>query len=54
MKIDHTTIHKTESQFITTDRETTLNHHKGVTHVIIFQNNIKVVVHLNIKEKSIK
>ena len=34
IKIDHTTIHRTEIQAITIDKRTTLNHHIGITHVI--------------------
>ena len=36
-KINHATIHRTEFQVITTDKETTLNHHIGITNVIKFQ-----------------
>ena len=31
IKIDHATIYRTEIQVITTDKETTLNHHIGIT-----------------------
>ena len=41
IKIDHATVHKTEIQIITTDRETTLNHYIGITHVIKIHNNIR-------------
>ena len=34
IKKDHATIYELEFQIITTDRETTLNHHIGITHVI--------------------
>ena len=54
IKIDHATIHRTEIQVITTDQETTLNHHIGRTHVIKIHNKIIEAVHLNIKGKSIK
>ena len=54
IKIDHAIIHRTEIQVITTDKETTLNHHIGITHVIRIHNKIIEVVHLNIKGKQIK
>ena len=54
IKIDHATINRTEIQVITTDKETTLNHHIGITHVIKIHKKIIEVVHLNIKGKSIK
>ena len=54
IKIDPPTIHRTEIQVITTDKETTLNHQIGITHVIKIHNKIIEVVHLNIKGKSIK
>ena len=34
IKLDHAIIHRTEIQAITTDKETTLNHPIGITHVI--------------------
>ena len=49
--IDHAIIHGTEIQVITRDKETTLSHHIGITHVIKFHNKIIRVVHLNIKNK---
>ena len=51
IKKGHATIHRTEVQAITTDKDTTLNHHKGITHVIKNDNNIIGVIHLNIKDK---
>ena len=51
IRIDHAIIHKTEIQVITIDKETTLNHHIGITHVIKIHNKIIEVVHLNIKGK---
>ena len=51
IKIDHAKIHRTEIQAITTDKETTLNHHIGITHVIKIHNKIIEVVHLNNKGK---
>ena len=54
IKIDHAKIHKTEIQDITTDEQTTLNHHIGKIHVIKIPKKIKKVVHLNIKCKSTK
>ena len=54
IKIDQATIHKTKVQVITIDKETTLNHHIEITHVIKTHNKIIEVVHLNIKGKSIK
>ena len=54
IKIDHAIIHKTEIQIIPLDKETTLNHHIEITHVIqILSKNIEVI-HQNIKDKSIK
>ena len=50
-KIDHAKIHRTEAQAITTHKETTLNHHTGITHVIKIHNKIIAVIHLNIKDK---
>ena len=38
IKIDQAIIHRREAQAITTDKETTLNHHKGITHVIKIHN----------------
>ena len=49
IKIDHATIHETEVQAITTDKETTLSHQIGITHVIKIHNKIIEVLHLNIK-----
>ena len=51
VKIDHAIIHRTEIEVITTDNETTLCHHTGITHVIKIHNKIIGVVHLNIKGK---
>ena len=34
IKIDHAIIHRTEIQVVTVDKETTLSHHIGITHVI--------------------
>ena len=54
IKIDHERIHRTKIRVIKTDKETTLNHHIGITHVLkIYNKNIEVV-HLNIKCKSIE
>ena len=53
IKIDHATIHGTKIQVMTTDKETTLNHHTRLTNVFKIHNNIIEVVHLNIKGKSI-
>ena len=50
-KKDQATVHKLEVQAITTDKETILNHHIGITHVIKFQNKTIGVVHLNVKGK---
>ena len=47
IKIAHAIIHGTEILVITIDKETTLNHHIGITHII----KITEVVHLNIKSK---
>ena len=52
--MDHATIHKTETQVITTDKETTLNRHIGISNVIKIFIKIIEVVHLNIKGNSIK
>ena len=49
IKTDHAIIHGTEAQAIRTDKETTLNHHKGVN-VIKIHNKIIGVIHLNIKD----
>ena len=51
IKIDQAIIHRTEIEVITTDNETTLSHHIGITHVIKIHNKIIGVVHLNIKGK---
>ena len=54
IKTNHAIIQKTEIQIITIDKETTLNHHIEITHVIqILSKNIEVI-HQNIKDKSIK
>ena len=50
-KIDHAIIHRTETQVITKDKETILNHHIEITNVIKMHNKIIEVVHLNIKGK---
>ena len=47
-------IHGTKAQAITTDKETTLNHHIGITHLIKIHNKNIGVIHSNIKDKSIK
>ena len=47
--IDHATIHRTEVQFITTDKETTVNRHIGITHFIKIHNKIIEKIHLYIK-----
>ena len=54
IKIDHATIHRTDIQVKTTDKETTLNPHIGVRHVIKIHNKIIEVVHLKIKGIPIK
>ena len=54
IKIDHATIHRIEIQVLTTDKETTLNHHRVITHVIKIHNTFIEVVHPNLKDKSIK
>ena len=54
IKIDHAIIHRTEIQVKTTDKETTLNHHIGIKHVIKDHTKIIEVIHLNIKGKVIK
>ena len=51
IKLDHATVHTIEIQVITTDKGTTLNHHIGITQVIIIHNKIIGVIHLNIKDK---
>ena len=51
IKINYAIIHRTEVQAITTDKETTLNHHIGITHVIKIHNKIIAVKHLNIQDK---
>ena len=51
VKIDHAIIYRTEAQAITTDKETTLNQHIGITHVIKIRIKIIGVIHLNIKDK---
>ena len=54
IRIDHAIIHKTEIQMITIDKETTLNHHIEITHVIQILNKNIEVIHQNIKDESIK
>ena len=49
IKIDHAIINRTEIQDITTDKETNVNHHIRITHVIKIHNKITGVVHLNIE-----
>ena len=49
IKINHAIIHRTEIQNKTTDNETTLTHHVGITHVIKINNKFIRAVHLNIK-----
>ena len=51
IKRDHAIVHRIEAQVITTDKETTPNHHIGITHIIRIHNKIIEVVHLNIKDK---
>ena len=51
IEIDHAIIQRTEVQVIAIDRETSLSHHIGITHVIKIHNKIRGVVHLNIKGK---
>ena len=51
---DHAIIHKIGIQTITIDKETTLNHHIEITHVIKILNKNIEVKHQNIKDKSIK
>ena len=51
IKIDHAIIHRIEIRNRTIDKETTLSHHIGITHVIKNHNKIIGVVHLNIKGK---
>ena len=41
IKIDHAIIQRTEIHAITTDKETTLNPHIGITHVIKIHNKIR-------------
>ena len=50
IKIDHAIIHRTEAQAIITAKETTLNHHKGMTHVIKIHNQFIGRIHLNSKK----
>ena len=54
IKIDYAIIHRTEIQVITIDKEATLSHHIGLTHVIKIHNKTIVVVDLKIKSKQIK
>ena len=51
IKKDHAIIHRIKIRIITIDKETTLSHHIGITHVIKTHNKIKGVVHLKIKGK---
>ena len=51
IKIDHAIIHRTEFQVVTIDKETTLSHHIGITHVIKVHNKTIGITHLNIKGK---
>ena len=51
IKVDHAIIHRTEIRVITIDKETTLSHHIGITHVIKFHNKTIGLVHLNIEGK---
>ena len=51
IKIDHQIIHKIGIQTIKIDKETTLNHLIGITHVIpTLKKNIEVI-HQNIRDK---
>ena len=51
IKIDHEKIHNTGIQTITMNKETTLNHLIGITHVIqTLKTNIEVI-HQNIRDK---
>ena len=51
IKIDQAITHKIEFQTITLDKETTHNHHIGITHVIqIPKTNIEAT-HQNIKDE---
>ena len=52
IKTDNATIRRTEIQIIITDKETILNHHIEITHVIRIHNKIIEVVHLNIRGKN--
>ena len=54
IKMNHAIIHTIEIQIITIDKETTLNHHIGTTHVIQTLNKNIEVLHQNIKNKWIK
>ena len=49
--MDHAIVHRIEIQVLTIDKETTLSHHIGITHVIKIHNRFIGVVHLNIKDK---
>ena len=51
IKIDHARSQQTKFQVITTDNETSLSHHIGITHVIKICNKIIGVVLLNIEGK---
>ena len=51
IKLDHDVTHKIGTQTITKNKETTLNHLKGIIHIIpILKTNIEVV-HQNIRDK---
>ena len=54
IKIDHAIIPRKEIQVITRDKETTLSHLIGITHIIKIHNKIIGVVHLNFKGKKIR
>ena len=53
IKIDHAIIHRTEAQAITTDKEITLYHHIGITHVIKIHSKIIGVIHLDKQLKKL-
>ena len=50
IKTDYAIIHRTEAQARTTDKGTILNHHIGITHVIITDSKIIGVKHQNVKD----
>ena len=54
IKIDHAINHSIEIRVIAIDKETTLSHHIGITHVIKIHHKIIGVVHPNIKGKQIR